>query len=150
MHEHVLLPVDPDNEDSWTQVLPKALSIAAQSGACLTIMCVVPTLGIMVAQAAQATPCTEGNAGTRVRTIMQTAMECLDNFARDHMPDSQPATTIVRSGAVHREIPDVAESRGCDLIMIGSDRPYLRDHLPGPNAAMVVRHAGCSVPVVRN
>ena len=113
-------------------------------------MCVVPTLGTMVAQAAQAAPRTEGNAGTWVRTIMATARERLESFARGHIPDSQPATTIVRSGAVHREILDVAESRGCDLIIIGSDRPDLRDQLPGPNAAMVVRHAGCSVPVVRN
>ncbi len=33
---------------------------------------------------------------------------------------------------------------------IGSHRPELKDYLLGPNAARVVRHANCSVLVVRD
>ena len=36
-----------------------------------------------------------------------------------------------------------------DLIVMASHRPELKDYLIGPNAARVVRHADCSVQVVR-
>jgi nucleotide-binding universal stress UspA family protein len=35
------------------------------------------------------------------------------------------------------------------LIVMNSHRPDLRDHLIGSNASQVVRHASCSVLVVR-
>jgi nucleotide-binding universal stress UspA family protein len=36
------------------------------------------------------------------------------------------------------------------MIVMASHRPELKDYLLGPNAARVVRHAECSVLVVRN
>jgi nucleotide-binding universal stress UspA family protein len=35
------------------------------------------------------------------------------------------------------------------LIIIGSHSPSMQDYLLGPNAARVVRHANCSVLVIR-
>ena len=35
------------------------------------------------------------------------------------------------------------------LIVMGSHHPELKDYLLGPNAAKVMRHADCSVMVVR-
>ena len=46
-------------------------------------------------------------------------------------------------------ILDLAEKIGADLIVMASHRPELKDYLLGPNAARVVRHAECSVMVVR-
>ena len=43
-----------------------------------------------------------------------------------------------------------SEAIKADLIVMGSHRPELRDYLLGPNAARVVRHAPCSVVVVRS
>ena len=48
-----------------------------------------------------------------------------------------------------RTILDFADSHGCDCIVIASHRPGLQDYLLGSTAARVVRHAGCSVHVVR-
>ena len=45
---------------------------------------------------------------------------------------------------------NVAKEIKADLIVMASHRPELRDYLLGPNAARVVRHADCSVLVVRN
>jgi nucleotide-binding universal stress UspA family protein len=36
------------------------------------------------------------------------------------------------------------------VIVLASHRPELKDYLLGPNAARVVRHAKCSVLVVRD
>ena len=56
---------------------------------------------------------------------------------------------IVATGNVYEEVLRVAETDSAYLIVIGSHRPALRDYLLGPNAARVVRHASCSVYVVR-
>ena len=42
-----------------------------------------------------------------------------------------------------------ADKLKCDLIVMASHRPELKDYLLGPNAARVVRHARQSVFVVR-
>lgn len=55
----------------------------------------------------------------------------------------------VRSGAAAAGILDAAEEHGADLIMLASHRPDLRDYFIGSTAARVVRHAQCSVLVVR-
>lgn len=55
----------------------------------------------------------------------------------------------VRIGRVYRKILEEAEELGADLIIIGRHRPDVADYLLGSNAARVVRHATCSVYVVR-
>lgn len=56
---------------------------------------------------------------------------------------------VVRFGAIYREILAQAKADKSDLIIIGCHKPDLADYLLGPNAARVVRHASCSVFVVR-
>ncbi len=48
-----------------------------------------------------------------------------------------------------RAITDHAEKVGADCIIIGSHKPGLMDFLLGSTAARVVRHAKCSVHVLR-
>ncbi len=55
----------------------------------------------------------------------------------------------VRTGHSYNTILDVAEDRGADLIIIASHRPGLQDYFLGSTAAKVVRHATCSVLIVR-
>ena len=57
---------------------------------------------------------------------------------------------IVGQGSIHREIIAAAEKADADLIVMASHKPTARDYLLGANAAHVVRHAACSVMVVRN
>ncbi|MBT9386995.1 universal stress protein [Pseudooceanicola sp. CBS1P-1] len=56
---------------------------------------------------------------------------------------------ILRQGTAYQEILTLAEERQPQLIVMGAHRPELRDYLIGPNAARVVRHARCSVMVLR-
>jgi nucleotide-binding universal stress UspA family protein len=55
----------------------------------------------------------------------------------------------VRVGGIYPEILAEAEEWGADLIVIGSHRPAMSTYLLGSNAKTVVRHAKCSVLVVR-
>lgn len=58
-------------------------------------------------------------------------------------------SSVVRIGGVYPEILTEAEEWGADLIVIGSHRPAMSTYLIGSNAKTVVRHAKCSVLVVR-
>lgn len=55
----------------------------------------------------------------------------------------------VRMGHSYHTILEVAEEKKVDLIIVASHRPGLQDYFLGSTAAKVVRHAKCSVLVIR-
>ena len=59
------------------------------------------------------------------------------------------ADVEVRPGTPATAILAAAEEKGADLIIIASHQPGLQDYLLGSTAARVVRHAKCSVLVMR-
>ncbi len=58
-------------------------------------------------------------------------------------------TFEVIEGQAGSAILDIAEKRKADCIVIASHKPGWQDYLIGSTAARVVRHAKCSVMVVR-
>ncbi len=56
---------------------------------------------------------------------------------------------VMLSGHSGRAITDYAEKIGADCILIGSHKPGLEDYFLGSTAARIVRHANCSVHVLR-
>ena len=59
------------------------------------------------------------------------------------------ADSSVRFGDVYQEILAHANKIGVDLIIVASHKPNVGDFLLGTTAARVVRHASCSVLVIR-
>jgi universal stress protein F len=55
----------------------------------------------------------------------------------------------VRVGHPYKTILEVAEEKSAELIIVASHQPELRNYFLGSTAAKVVRHATCSVLVVR-
>ena len=62
-------------------------------------------------------------------------------------PERKSAAT--RAGGIYHELLQEASEWGADLVVIGSHRPVMSDYLLGSNAKTIVRHAQCSVLVVR-
>ncbi len=62
-----------------------------------------------------------------------------------------PERTSVTSptGGVYDLVLAAAEQFGADLVVLGSRRPAMSTYLLGSNASRIVRHATCSVLVVR-
>ena len=73
----------------------------------------------------------------------------LDKFVADHPAEHVEVETVVRVGAVHRQILKLAEERKVDIIVMDSANPRIQDYLLGTTASHVVTHAKCSVYVVR-
>jgi nucleotide-binding universal stress UspA family protein len=59
------------------------------------------------------------------------------------------AEIVVRSGQAASAILAVAKEKGADVIIVASHRPEFADYFLGSTAARVVRHAPCSVYVLR-
>jgi nucleotide-binding universal stress UspA family protein len=58
-------------------------------------------------------------------------------------------SAATRAGGIYHELLQEASEWGADLIVVGSHRPVMSDYLLGSNAKTIVRHAQCSVLVVR-
>ena len=52
-------------------------------------------------------------------------------------------------GGIYHELLQEASDWNADLVVVGSHRPVMSDYLLGSNAKTIVRHAQCSVLVVR-
>ena len=141
MFKTILLPIDLGEASSWQKALPAALVHACGEGGSLNVLTVVPDFG-------------ESIVGTYfppdfAEQMMAQAKNDLEAFRAAHVPSDVPSKALVRSGTIYGEIIGAAEAIGADLIVMASHRPALSDYLLGPNAARVVRHAKCSVLVVR-
>jgi len=142
MCKDILLAVDLEDEASWSKALPMAVEYCKAFGSTLHIITVAPSFGMTLV--GQFFP-----AGYE-KQVEDTVLAGLREFVRQHVPEGVRVRNIVSQGTIYKEILDAAERVGCDLIVMASHRPELADYLLGPNAARVVRHANCSVLVVRD
>ena len=68
---------------------------------------------------------------------------------KERIGEARDAEAVVLMGNPGPTINDYAEEIGADCIVIGSHKPELQDYLLGSTAARIVRHAPCSVHVLR-
>ena len=141
MHKKILIPVDLNEESSWTTALPMAVTYAKTFNAKLIVMTVVPDFGMNLVGSFFPVGFAE--------QAMAEARDGLDDLCTRFVGDDVALEKIVGSGTIYDDVIDTARRTGTDLIVLASHRPKLEDYLLGPNAARVVRHAGCSVLVVR-
>jgi nucleotide-binding universal stress UspA family protein len=142
MYKTILLPVDLNDETSWKKAMPSAITMCRQYGASLHVLTVVPDFGMAIV--GQYFP------EDYEKKVSQKVLEQLHAFVKEHVPDDIRVQHIVGEGTIYEVILNIAEEIAADLIVIASHRPKVQDYLLGPNAARVVRHARCSVLVVRN
>jgi nucleotide-binding universal stress UspA family protein len=141
MYRNILVPVDLSDKHSWRKALPTAISLCETFEGKLHLITVVPEFGLpMVGQFFP-----EGYEAK----LRQHAAKQLRDFAAQQVPGEIECRRIVAEGKIYQEIMKAAAAIKADLIVMGSHRPELSDYLLGPNAARVVRHAKCSVMVVR-
>lgn len=141
MFKDVLLAVDLNDEGSWAKAMPVALDFIRASGGTLHVMTVVPNFGMSIV----------GSFFPKgyEKDICEKVLVALKEFVKTHIPQEIKTKRIVSEGTVYEEILNIADKVEIDMIVVSSGRDDLKDFLLGPNAARVVRHANCSVTVVR-
>lgn len=141
MYKNILLPVDLNELSSSGKILSNAVQYCRSFDAQLHIMSVVPDFGMAVV--GSFFPDDYG------KQAVEQAKEALEEFASKAKEQGVDVETHAGYGNIYEEILTMSKAINADLIIIAASRPDLKDFLLGPNAARVVRHAKCSVLVVR-
>jgi nucleotide-binding universal stress UspA family protein len=138
MYSNVLVPVDLEHKDQAGTMIRTAASIA-DDDAKITLLFVMPEMPAVVGLHLPE---------DSIKKARADAEQQLQELAKiNNAPESTSIATAI--GRPHHKILDVAERHGMDLIVIASHQPGLADYLLGSVAASVVRHAKCSVHVIR-
>ncbi|MDJ0822106.1 MAG: universal stress protein [Paracoccaceae bacterium] len=82
--------------------------------------------------------------------VLQAAYEGARKRLEERVAGLGDVTPVLLHGHTSQTIVDYANDKGIDCIVIGSHKPGLKDFLLGSTAARVVRHAACSVHVLRS
>ena len=136
---HLLVPVD-FSEHSRLATRAAAAQIQGREGAKLTLLNVVdpPTSGLRI------------QTGDLHRQMEREAERQLGEWTKTELPDVPDVSLVVVSGKPGEEICEEARKRAVSLIVIATHgHTGLRHYLLGSVAETVVRHAPCSVLVVR-
>ncbi|MCC5989090.1 MAG: universal stress protein [Pararhodobacter sp.] len=137
----ILLPIDLSDEGSWRKPLHEALALLGEGGV-LHVACVLPDFGM--------SQVSNFFGRDYEKKALHALGGALTEWVNANVPEGVEVHPHVLHGSIYDEILRAAAKLGVDAIIMGSHRPELKDYLLGPNAARVVRHARCSVYVVRD
>lgn len=141
MFKRILIPIDLADPDMANRIIDVAETLPVASDGELHVLTVVPTYGMSIVGS-------YFDAEHEKRTV-----EAVRQGLEEHLSKRDSGRLTVKGhvahGTIYDEIMRVANELSCDLIVLAAHRPELKDYLLGPNAARVVRHANCSVMVVR-
>lgn len=136
MYRTIIVPIDPSQIEKGKAMIEVARQVSDE-GAQIVLTAVVEDIPTYVAA--------ELPGGTIEKSKEETR-KMLQEMAETAGPD---AAVEVRAGHAPTAILAAASERNADLIIIASHKPEFQDYLLGSTAAKVVRHADCSVLVMR-
>lgn len=136
MYKNILVAIDPSHGPDQETALRMATHLAEDATARITAMTVVEPIPASVL--AEAPEDIAERAG---------ALALAD--LRNLVGTQSEVNTVIRHGSAGPTIVDYAGEHGIDCIVLASHKPGLTDYFLGSTAARVVRHAPCSVHVLR-
>ncbi len=142
MFKNILLAVDLNHLSSQGKAVETAIKYAQAFDGQLHVITIVPGFGLPVVAAHFPEDFEE--------KALASTKKALHDFVKQAFPKEVTVQEMVGHGTIYDEILDAAEELGIDLIILASHRPEMRDYLIGSNASRVIRHANCSVLVVRD
>ena len=140
MYKRIILAVDLAEPTPSPKGLPQAVELAKTGGGELRLVNIQP---VIPATFMEYVP-VDFDAEQAKR-----ADEALDAILVSIDLPAERKSAATRAGGIYHELLQEASEWGADLIVVGSHRPVMSDYLLGSNAKTIVRHAQCSVLVVR-
>lgn len=140
MFKKILVPIDLSDVTIARPALDQAVALAAASGGQLRLISVRSLMPVTYMEYVPADFDIASKAEADAELITVAASLALP---RDRV------THVVRLGSIYGEVLEEAKEWGADVIVIGSHRPSMATYLIGSNATTIVRHAVCSVLVIR-
>ncbi|HEY8383166.1 MAG TPA: universal stress protein [Microvirga sp.] len=139
MFRTILVPVDLAEIDMARPALERAAALAGAEG----------TVRLVYVRSLLPVTYMEFVPPTFETEQQDEAEEALAAIAASVPLPPERVSATVRLGSVYNEVLQEADATGADLLVVGSHRPTMASYLIGSNASTIVRHARCSVLVVR-
>jgi universal stress protein F len=144
MSKKILVPIDISEMELTQQVIPHVENYAMIDDATIHFLAVIPDYTYFAAYGLG-----YASIAPDVKEREAAAMEALgDIVAKFNLPADRVEKHVM-SGTPKDHILQLAEDIDADVVILASHRPSMSTYLLGSNAAAVVRHAKCSVLVVR-
>ena len=140
MFKTILVPVDISQLEGARQALSLAKDVAKSRGGKIVLLNVIEEIPNYIAAEIPAE--IFSTADEKAHTEMASFAES-EGLGDD-------AEVVVAHGHASRDILEFAHERKADMIVMASHDPGFADYFLGSTAGHVVRHAHCSVLVVRN
>ncbi|QFU16154.1 universal stress protein [Microvirga thermotolerans] len=140
MFKTILVPVDLAEVEAARPAIDRAVELAQASDGTIRLIYVRSVVPVTYMEFVPPTFDEEQQSDAERKLA--------DVAATVNLP-SDRVSAVVRLGSTYGEVLSEAEKTGTDLIVVGSHRPSMATYLLGSNASTIVRHARCSVLVVR-
>jgi nucleotide-binding universal stress UspA family protein len=144
MTQTILAAIDLNHPDQSRKILLKAWELAQTDGNNLAVISVLPDFGMTLIG-----PWFKEGAAEAAFTAAGEALHATVIDALGPEADAQ-VKHILRQGTAYQEILKAVTKLSPSLVVMGAHRPELKDYMIGPNSARVVRHANCSVLILRD
>lgn len=142
MFSDLFIFVDVEMPNTWQDALPLAVQLANDYDATVNLLSVVPDFGMAVVE--QFFP--EGTD----HELNKKVLEILEDFIAEQVPAHIRTRPIVAEGSVRECILRMSKEVNADLILMPPTRAGDSHYDLGATAAHVVRHAHCSVMILRD
>ena len=140
MYKRIVLAVDLADPAPTPKGFEQALELTKASGGELRLVNVQPVIPATFMEYVPAD--FDDEQSKRAKEALDAIIAAVD------LPQERKSA-VARAGGIYHELLQEASEWGADLIVVGSHRPVMSDYLLGSNAKTIVRHAQCSVLVVR-
>jgi nucleotide-binding universal stress UspA family protein len=140
MFKSILVPVDIAEVDVAKPGFDEAVELAKLSGAALRLIHVRSPVPYAM---------NEYIPAEYYYSDEKSVLKALEDLAAKLDVPKGRVTVVSPFGSVYDEVLKEAARMKADLIVVGSHRPNWSTYLIGSNAANIVRHAECSVLVMR-
>ncbi|OOV87083.1 universal stress protein [Oceanospirillum linum] len=141
MYNTVLIPMDLEHEDMF----PKAVALAQQL--------IGDEKGEIHAVYVDQNLVHHGNfslSEDAVKQALGDMKQQVKKLFKKYVPEHLRGKCRVKSGVVYDTVLEEADKMKPEVIIVAAGRPGFSSYLLGSNAEKIVRHANCSVFVVRD
>lgn len=142
MFRKILLPIDVAEPEIAKEAIEAATALAKAFDSQLRLVHVASPI-VVASPMAVIPQAVYDELGAYEKSELQRLAEPIDR-------PKPTISSVVRIGAVYPELLSEAEEWGADLIIVGAHKRSMATYLLGSSAAAIVRHAVCTVMVVRS
>lgn len=136
MYKNILVAIDPSHGPDQEDALHMATHLAEDATSQITAITVVEPIPARIL------------VESPVDIEEQASAMALADL-RNMVGARSEVKTVIRHGSAGSAIVEFAAEHGIDCVVLASHKPGLKDYFLGSTAARVVRHAPCSVHVMR-